>query len=77
MTLDELKSLACEMHENECMNNHTDSCAWDHEFSAAGDTWREYAHNEWLKRAKDRVEQVLYHLSIEGDSYDLPTIPER
>jgi hypothetical protein len=60
--------LATVLHERLCTWNHTDGCSWYYAVSKDGKhDWSEYAHSEYLARAK-RALQVCEDHNIQVDA---------
>jgi hypothetical protein len=46
------QELAIQLHDSQCIHNHTDGCGWFYEFSNKKELWDGRDHQHWLGKAR-------------------------
>lgn len=61
----ELKNLAIYLHDKYCRWNHADGCSWHYAIDreTGNHDWSDYAHKEYLDKARDLVDWMNRHKS--------------
>lgn len=60
ITRSEAGQLAIILHSKQCKFNHTDGCGWFYSVKKNQHDWREYSHQEYLKKAEKALKIVPF-----------------